>query len=237
MFEIAMLLHRATPSDAPRIAELVNAAFCGESAGAKGWTHEDGFFHGDRIDAAEILDLLAVPGAQLLLWIADREISGCAYVKPLDDAAYLGLLAVRPGLQDCGVGSAIVAECERVARAELKARAMRISVITSHRPELTTFYERRGYVRTGRFTAFQRKQAQRTPSRLRGMSSNGCRSISTERTHMAATPIGSDIAIFQAAGVRHQQPVLIASPSIGRSIQAALLLQERSYSRILVIAE
>ena len=42
---------------------------------------------------------------------------------------------------------------------------------------------------------------------------------------------------LRAAEVRHQQPVLIASPSIGRSIQAALLLQERGYSRILVIAE
>jgi ribosomal protein S18 acetylase RimI-like enzyme len=169
MFEIAMLLHRATSRDAPRVAELVNAAFNGNAAHEAGWTFEDGFFEGDRIDVAEVLELIAVPGSQLLLWIADREVSGCAYLKPLDGAAYLGLLAVRPGLQDRGIGSAIIAECERIVRAEWKARAMRISVITSHRPELTAFYERRGYVRTGRHAKFERKQALRAPPRMKGL--------------------------------------------------------------------
>ncbi len=169
MHEIAMLLHRATPSDAARVAELVNAAFRGAAGSAVGWTHEESFFEGDRIDAGEIRELLSVAGSQLLLWIADREVSGCAYLKPSGREAYLGLLAVRPGLRARGIGSAILAECERVARSEWKARAMTISVITSHRPELTAYYERRGYVRTGRFKDFERKQAHRAPARVRGL--------------------------------------------------------------------
>ena len=164
-----MLLHRATPQDASRVADLVNVAFGGGAADAAGWTYEDGLFDGDRIDADEVLELISVPGAQMLLWIAEREVSGCAYLKPLDGAAYLGLLAVRPGMQDRGIGSAIMSECERIARAEWKARAMRISVITSHRPELTAFYERRGYVRTGRYKKFERRQALRAPPRVDGL--------------------------------------------------------------------
>ena len=169
MLEIAMLLHRATFHDAPRVAELINAAFRGAAGEAMGWTHEDGFFEGDRIDADEIRELMAVAGSQLLLWIADGGVSGCAYLKPVDGDAYLGLLAVRPGLQARGIGSDILLECERIARAEWKARAMTISVITSHRPELTAFYERRGYVRTGRFKQFERKQAHRAPARVGGL--------------------------------------------------------------------
>ena len=40
---------------------------------------------------------------------------------------------------------------------------------------------------------------------------------------------------LRAAGLEHDQPVVLMSPSMERSVLAALLLQERGYSRILVI--
>lgn len=44
-----------------------------------------------------------------------------------------------------------------MARDAWQCPAMLISVMTTHRPELTAFYERRGYERTGRFKTLERK--------------------------------------------------------------------------------
>ena len=160
VFEVVGILRTARVDEAPAIAALVNAATSGE--GCKGWTDEAHLFDGRRTDADEVRDLLAVPGATFVLWTLEREIAGCAYLKPTEYAAYLGMLAVRPDRQGWGIGSEIIAECERVARDEWRRGVMRITVVTTHRPELAAYYERRGYRRTGRFkTAFERKQALR----------------------------------------------------------------------------
>ena len=51
-------------------------------------------------------------------------------------------------------------------------------------------------------------------------------------------PFGIEVdEALRDAGMRHEQPVLLLSPSLSRSILAALLLQERGYTRILVIAD
>ena len=167
MFDLAMQVRAARVEDAPGIAVLVNAANAGD--GARAWTHEATLFEGPRTDAGEIRELIAVPGARFLLWIDAGEIAGCAYLKSLDAAAYLGLLAVRPDMQGYGIGSEIIAECERVARDELQRFSMLISVITTHRPELAAFYERRGYKRTGLYKSFDRRQTRRAPPRVEGL--------------------------------------------------------------------
>ena len=40
---------------------------------------------------------------------------------------------------------------------------------------------------------------------------------------------------LRAAGMKHDEPVILVSPSVERSVLAALLLQERGYSGILVL--
>ena len=51
-------------------------------------------------------------------------------------------------------------------------------------------------------------------------------------------PFGYEVdEALREAGMRHEQPVLLVSPALSTSILAALLLQERGYTRILVIAE
>jgi GNAT superfamily N-acetyltransferase len=152
------VFRRARAGDAAAIVAVVNAANSG-AAGASGWTHEAGLFEGQRIDVAEVLEHLAVPGSAFVLCFDGQEIVGCAYLKEVRSAAYMGLLAVRPLLQARGLGSALIAECERVARDAWQCPAMLISVMTSHRPELTAFYERRGFARTGRFKKLERRQA------------------------------------------------------------------------------
>jgi GNAT superfamily N-acetyltransferase len=152
---------RARPADLPEIVDLVNAANSGDGDGTAGWTHELELFHGNRTDIAEVRGLFAAPGAMFVLWLERGEVGGSAYLKPTGTSAYMGLLAVRPTLQGRGVGSALIAECERIAREEMGCTKLAITVITTHRPELTAFYRRRGYVRTGVTKAFERKQVAR----------------------------------------------------------------------------
>ena len=152
------LFRRAADDDVPTIVALVNAANSGED-GAAGWTNEAHLFHGNRTDAAEIAHLLAVPGARFVLSICVGQVIACAYLKVTGRDAYLGLLAVHPRRQGLGFGSELIAECERIAHEEPGCERLRITVITSHRPEVAAFYERRGFVRTGKFKPFERKQA------------------------------------------------------------------------------
>jgi hypothetical protein len=42
---------------------------------------------------------------------------------------------------------------------------------------------------------------------------------------------------LRAAGMRHDEPVILMSPSVERAVLAALLLQERGYSSVLVVRD
>src|SRR3979490_1724316 len=123
MLETECAFRRARANDAAAIVELGNAANSGDG-GTSGWTHEANFFEGARIDVAEVLELLAVPGATFLLCLDGDEIVGCAYLKQIRSAGYMGVLAVRPLLQARGIGTALIAECERVARGEWQCPSM-----------------------------------------------------------------------------------------------------------------
>ena len=82
-----------------------------------------------------------------------RELLACAHVAIEDGAGYFGMFSVRPNLQGGGIGKALLAEAERVAREEWQLPTMRMTVIDI-RDELIAFYERRGYRRTGIKKAF-----------------------------------------------------------------------------------
>jgi ribosomal protein S18 acetylase RimI-like enzyme len=62
--------------------------------------------------------------------------------------SHIGMFAVRPALQGSGVGRQLLAEAERVARAEQDALRIKMTVIEQRR-ELIAWYERRGYRETG----------------------------------------------------------------------------------------
>jgi N-acetylglutamate synthase-like GNAT family acetyltransferase len=148
---------KAVNADAPEIAAVVNAANSGDG-GKAGWTHEADYFDGERTNTAEVQQMIAVPQSLFLLYVDGGAIAGSVYLKGTGKSAYMGILAVRPTLQTGGVGKQLIAECERIAHEIWHCELMRISVITSHRPELTAWYERRGYVRTGKQKDFERRQ-------------------------------------------------------------------------------
>jgi ribosomal protein S18 acetylase RimI-like enzyme len=142
----------ATEDDVDAVVALVESAYRGESSRA-GWTTEADYLDGRRTDATAVRAALRGT-ARILLACRDDEIVGCCQIDRYDGAAaHFGMFAVRPTLQGGGVGRAIVAEAERIARDEWGCARMRMTVIR-HRDELLAWYERLGYARTGKTEPF-----------------------------------------------------------------------------------
>ena len=80
------------------------------------------------------------------------QLVGCVYLKQEGDTAYLGMLTVEPTKQNAGLGRALMEHAEVWAR-EHKAKKIRMTVI-HHRTELIAYYNRKGYVITGKTEPF-----------------------------------------------------------------------------------
>ena len=148
----AFTLRHATPDDIPALVELVTSAYRGDASRA-GWTTEADLLDGNRIDPEVLLEDLIRPRSRIALLERQGTLLACAHVAEEHGAGYFGMFAVRPDLQGGGMGKAVLAECERIARDEWALPAMRMTVIDV-RDELIAFYERRGYRRTGEFKPF-----------------------------------------------------------------------------------
>ncbi|MEU0129919.1 MULTISPECIES: GNAT family N-acetyltransferase [unclassified Streptomyces] len=142
----------ATEDDVPVLVRLVESAYRGDASRA-GWTTEADILQGQRTDADGVRQVLAAPSGRVLIAEREGEPVACCQLEQRGTAAYFGMFAVRPELQGAGLGKVIIAEAERVARADWGAGEMHMTVI-SVREELIAWYERRGYRRTGELTPF-----------------------------------------------------------------------------------
>ena len=126
----------ASSADAEQITAVINAAFR---------IAEEFFVDGNRITLDEVHQFLD-KGAFLVAEDA-HGLSGCVYVEPRGERAYLGLLSVDPSRQQSGLGSRLMTAGEEYCRTR-GARFMDI-LIVNLRAELPAFYARRGYVENG----------------------------------------------------------------------------------------
>lgn len=151
-----MPLFPAAAEDLPAVAALVNSAYRGETS-RQGWTTEADYLDGQRTDAATLAaDLAATPGARLLTLrdAPGAELLGSVWLEPVGDGAtwYLGMLTVRPDLQDRQLGRSLLEAAEQAAAAA-GARRVRMTVV-SIRDTLIAWYQRRGYALTGETRPF-----------------------------------------------------------------------------------
>ena len=137
----------ATHADIPALVALVTSAYRGDVS-KQGWTTEADMLDGQRIDAEGLARDIDRDRSRILLAERAGTLLACAHVAEEDGAGYFGMFSVRPDLQGGGVGKAVLAEAERIARDEWRLPAMRMTVIDI-RDELIAFYGRRGYLRTG----------------------------------------------------------------------------------------
>jgi ribosomal protein S18 acetylase RimI-like enzyme len=149
---VTLVFSRATSADVDAIVALVESAYRGDASRA-GWTTEADLLDGQRTDRAGVLGLIEGTRSRILLAHDEGELVGSVLLEDEGDKAYIGMFAVRPGLQSRGLGSALLGEAERVARDELHRDVARMTVI-AQRSELIAWYERRGYAQTGEREAF-----------------------------------------------------------------------------------
>lgn len=142
--ESKLVLERATNDQAEEISNLVNLAY----RGPLGWTKETHIVTGERSNIAEVQGYLSDPMSYLLVASDNGEIKACICIEENGDCAYIGFFAVHPMCQGVGVGKEILSQAERFAINELKLKKFKMAVV-SQRSELISFYERRGYVKTG----------------------------------------------------------------------------------------
>lgn len=147
LLTLPFTFRKARCEDAALLAPLVNSAYRGEFS-RKGWTTETDLLDGQRTDEQEMLDLIQAENSFLLLCVHDNEIIGSVNLQKVAEAAYLGMLVIRPDLQGQGIGKHLMQAAETVAQEEWNVSKMEMTVITL-RSELVAFYERRGYRRTG----------------------------------------------------------------------------------------
>lgn len=140
--------------DVDAVVQLVESAYRGESSRA-GWTTEAHLLDGQRTDPEEVASLTRERLARVLLALQGSELVGCVLVRADREArglapvtAHIGMFAVRPTLQARGLGSALLAHAENLARTELSAARAELTVI-EQRLDMLAWYERRGYARTG----------------------------------------------------------------------------------------
>jgi len=139
-------IHQAKETDIAEIVAIVNDAF----------QVENDFRAGNRTSTAEIRQLME--GSQFLKAMHDQQMAGVVLVRLNEKTGYLGMLAVRRGLQRLGIGRALIEAAENYCRSR---GCTRMTLSTgSVRRELLDRYHKLGYTITsidpvssdGRFT-------------------------------------------------------------------------------------
>jgi len=173
-------IRTARPEDQEAIVRLVNSAYRGDHS-RKGWTYEADLIEGDRIDSTAIAKIISSAGDQCeqgdqckqgdqqargkqnqkseqaeqieLAVTESGTIIGCVHLKrEPDQTLFFGMLTVEPTLQASGLGKRLMTHIETIAIRE-RLRRIRLTVITV-RKELISYYERRGFVFTGKTEPF-----------------------------------------------------------------------------------
>jgi ribosomal protein S18 acetylase RimI-like enzyme len=153
-----MLLKPATEADYIEIIDLANIAYRGAGP-TQSWNLETGILEGQRLNESLLReDVTAKPDAHLLIYRDDpgdssSPLLGTVWLDPRSDGIwYLGLLTVRPDMQNRQLGRALLCAAESFAN-QRSGRRIRITVLNV-RNTLIAWYERRGYTLTGETQPF-----------------------------------------------------------------------------------
>ncbi|MBL7843151.1 MAG: GNAT family N-acetyltransferase [Cyclobacteriaceae bacterium] len=144
-------ISKALPYDAHELAQLVNAAYRGDT-GRQGWTTEADLIEGSRTDAELLKGVIETPGSMILKYVDEGKIIGCVELRKEEDKLYLGMLTVNPTIQGKGIGKALLKASEaEAARQECNAIFMNVLTV---RKELIDWYIRHGYHDSGKRKPF-----------------------------------------------------------------------------------
>ncbi len=144
-----MFTQKATAIDAEEIVQLMNLAYRGEG----GWTTEKNLVEGNRCNLQDMLLNLESNDFVLLTYRENGKLIACIGLTQKGVLVEIGSFSVLPSEQNKGIGHKMLQEAEKFAFRHFKTTKLTMSVL-SGRDELFSFYERRGYVRTGKLDIF-----------------------------------------------------------------------------------
>lgn len=146
-----LTIRQAEQADASAIADLLNSAYRGESSRA-GWTTEADLIDGLRTTAQAIAHLIQQSNTFILVGELDQQLAATVCCELLQEGsshkAKLGMIAVKPILQNQGLGKQMIQAAEAQARNQWPVQAYCMTVVTV-RDTLIAFYQRQGYQPTG----------------------------------------------------------------------------------------
>lgn len=145
------MITKATLEDISEIEILINSAYRGESS-KKGWTTEADILEGIRIDKKELTDIILDSKSTIFKYQENDQILGCVLLVAKENKLYLGLLCVNPELQNSGIGKKILQFANDYAIQNCFPKI--VMTVILDRVELISWYNRHGYVDSGKREPF-----------------------------------------------------------------------------------
>lgn len=137
--------------DIPALNMLINSAYRGESSKV-GWTTEANILGGIRTSEESLLETIETEGTTILIDFIENELVACVQLMEKEQSLYVGMLTVKPNLQNAGLGKKLLKASEDFA---IKKGLSKLEMtVISDRSELIAWYERHGYVKTGETLPF-----------------------------------------------------------------------------------
>jgi len=140
-----ILLEEASHDHIDHICRLINMAYRGND----GWTTETQIVDGDRTNPDEIKSILSNHNKKLLIVRQNENLVSCVCLERKNECSYISMFAVNPVYQDSGIGKQVLSQAEDYSMNVLNLKKFAMIVVSS-RTELISYYERRGYVLTGK---------------------------------------------------------------------------------------
>src|SRR5215218_9753584 len=102
------MISKASVEDIASLTALVNSAYRGDSS-RNGWTTEADLLEGIRTDAEALTAMINNPKGVILKYENETgELDACVYLERQNEQLYLGMLTVRPTLQNSGIGKRLL---------------------------------------------------------------------------------------------------------------------------------
>ncbi|WP_343568031.1 GNAT family N-acetyltransferase [Acinetobacter sp.] len=138
----------AKVSDIPSLVDLINQAY--RTQQSRSWTTEVEFVKGQRISQEQLKQQLELPNSVLLVAeINSSQIAACIGLTFQNNAVEIGTFCTDPNLQNMKVGRSVLEYAEQFALHKVPELDSAIMYVLNVRSELISYYERRGYTKTG----------------------------------------------------------------------------------------